>query len=147
MEDKSNAIAPAYIAGLIDGEGCFSIDVQYSKNRKNRYFYLRLRIVLSEKDKDVLFMLQNNFGGNLNFRDISKSKNWRLHNTNNQWEYCLKGHKLISFMRDIEKHLIIKKEVWSKAKKLFLLYEDGYDRNKIDILRKNINGGRKGRNI
>jgi hypothetical protein len=58
MEHRSHQLA--WLAGLIDGERCFSIE--------GRKAYIR--IVLQERDRFVLERVQEIAGGRLNFRPV-----------------------------------------------------------------------------
>ena len=89
-----------YIAGFVDGEGC--IDIQASKGN---YIVPRLRIALAKEGKDVLDLLQNNFGGSLILRK-STNPNW-----SDAYSWEITGYKRVAtFLRNIKNHLIIKKE-------------------------------------
>ena len=89
-----------YIAGFVDGEGC--IDIQHSKGC---YVIPRLRIALSAEGKEVVEILQNNFGGSIYLR-ASKNPNW-----SDAYSWEITGYKRVaSFLRNIVNHLIIKKE-------------------------------------
>lgn len=58
----------AYVAGLIDGEGCLG----FTKSGK----CVTPRITITNTDKDVLNDLKESFGGHIVFRASSKS-NWK----------------------------------------------------------------------
>jgi len=89
-----------YIAGFVDGEGC--IDIQASKGD---YIIPRLRIALAAEGKEVLDILQTNFGGSLFLRK-SKNPNW-----SDAYSWEITGYKRVaSFLRNIVNHLIIKKQ-------------------------------------
>lgn len=102
-----------YIAGLIDGEGCF--DFQVGKSRYTRvddskatYLYLtpRLRIALAEPGAFVLELIRNQCGGNL-WRDPRSRMNpdwqdaiyWQLENA-----------RLRAVLQEVHGHLYLKKE-------------------------------------
>lgn len=63
-----------WLAGLIDGDGYFSI-----KQKK----YLSCEIILDTKDLKTLKQIQNKFGGSIKFRSRSNSIRWRLLNHKN----------------------------------------------------------------
>jgi hypothetical protein len=95
-----------YIAGFFDGEGC--IDFQFYKPGKGNPSYVfvpRVRIGLAACGLEVLQMFHNTFGGSLCKRE-SKNQDWQ---DSYSWE--LTGYRRVcSFLRNIIKHLIIKKE-------------------------------------
>ena len=95
-----------WLAGLIDGEGCFN----FSHNSP------RIRIVLEERDKFVLDYIFQTIGGNILKRTPQKS--WKPHwKTQYEWgitsiDNCLK------FCHWILPSLILKKEVCKKMIKI-----------------------------
>lgn len=97
-----------YIAGFIDGEGCIDLQISSYKGDQYRtgiYIRPRLRICLAAVGKEVLDIMQTNFGGNMSLRK-SKNSNW-----NDSYCWSLDGYKLACpFIRNIKNHLIIKKE-------------------------------------
>lgn len=84
----------AWLAGLIDGEGCISLTPS-------------IRIVLVERDKFVLEkVIEITGAGNLNFRPLNKKNpNW-----NNQ--YCWNLYKkkdVVRVAREVLPYLVLKK--------------------------------------
>ena len=97
MDNKSFII---WLAGFIDGEGCFTIDLRKERNSKLGWTcYPMITIVLQRSDKFVLEEIQKNIGGILRNRD--KQKTWKI-GAKPQilwrvcgWENCLNLAKII----------------------------------------------------
>lgn len=108
-------LAWKYVAGLIDGEGC--IDVQIVNSH---WVTPRVRVCLTASSKDVIDLLQNNYGGQIYLRKTTNPSWFDSYS----WE--LTGYsKVCMFLRNIVNHLIIKKE---QAR--FLLWLEGNLKNK-----------------
>lgn len=87
----------AYLAGLIDGEGCFSVGDNP-----------RLRIVLQSRDKFALERIQEIFGGRLNHRKPQAS--WKP-NCSDQWEWTVqRQEELYALCVALLPYLHIKRE-------------------------------------
>lgn len=97
-------ISIKYLAGLIDGEGCIDWAYGFDKKLNKRYIRPRLRITLTKPGYDVIDLLYNNFGGNIEERTPddprwSPSKTW-----------CVTSTKAVTVLNNIKNSLIIKKE-------------------------------------
>ena len=89
-----------YLAGLFDGEGCLDLSISFQK-----YIRPRARIALAEGSKFILDMIQNTYGGHLYKREVTNDK-WQ-----NSYSWELAGYgQVCKFLREITKHLYIKKE-------------------------------------
>ena len=106
MDNKSFII---WLAGFIDGEGCFTVDLRKEpKSRLGWSCYPMITIVLQRSDKFVLEKIQKVFGGRLSNRNKQKSWKvgakpqilWRVCG----WENCLK------LAKTIQPYLILKSE-------------------------------------
>ena len=86
----------AYIAGLLDGEGCISI----KRSRRTNY---NLYVEIYNTNKDVMLWLQERYIGSIN----SKRKNVN-HKVCYTW--CVACSKAESFLELIIPYLIIKQE-------------------------------------
>jgi hypothetical protein len=97
----------AWAAGLIDGEGCFSVGA--SPTRSSISTRLRLRVVLSElpSNLDALRKLQSMFGGTI--RSRPRQKSWRT-GARDQWEWCLSGDRSVDAAALLSRYLVIKKQ-------------------------------------
>lgn len=87
----------AYLAGFFDGEGYVGISTDYPKWAKGNS-YLRLRVNITQKDKKILEMIKDIYGGTLH-----KGKDG-VH------KWYVDGQKAISFLKDVLPFLILKKE-------------------------------------
>lgn len=96
------------MAGLIDGEGCLDFAVVRPRNYKYRdggYLVPRLRVTLVESCDFLLENMVNNFGGRLEYRELSKK--------NPMWQnavtWVIQGRKILGVLNNIKSHLILKK--------------------------------------
>jgi LAGLIDADG DNA endonuclease family protein len=111
----------AYLAGLIDGEGCLTIAKQIRKNRKSPCY--RCSITMSNTDARLVSIFKLYFGGNYYKRpDKRKEKNWA-----DSWTWHCPDGNAIDFLKSIRKHLIAKH---SQATILieFQAYKSNYER-------------------
>lgn len=93
----------AYLAGLIDAEGCFRVHRLVKKNRPNPTWATLIEI----GNTNSLFFpwLMSRFGGNITFSKVKREK----HRDVGIW-YCMSSQLRI-FINDLIKYLIIKKPV------------------------------------
>ena len=88
----------AYIAGLLDGEGCITASIE-----KNGV--LRFQLSITNTNKNVIEWLAIKVGGKVYTR-TSKNRNWRT-----CYIWSLAGNvRIANFLQVIEKFLIIKKQ-------------------------------------
>ena len=85
----------AYLAGLIDGEGCIVIKKNKSTNRLYNY---SLRLTVQMYHKDVIYAIYCRFGGNIH---ILKNKIWF-------WD--IGGLDAGDLLKELLPYLIVKKE-------------------------------------
>lgn len=99
----TDSIDIKYLAGLIDGEGCFSIQKRTGKQyRRGYYFFPRLFIRIT--DKAICPILKDNFGGYITFSKSKKS------NHKDAYRWTIQGKLLTGLLKDLIPHLIIKKQ-------------------------------------
>jgi hypothetical protein len=147
--NEKDLIQWAWLAGLMDGEGCFMVAA--GKQYKNvKELKPLICIVLSEKDKFVLEEVQAIAGGTIYFRKIN-TNNPRLVNTNDQYQWYISNpKKCVEFSEKIYPFLVLKKETCSKFLKTVDLVQKKVhhtDFDRVDKMRKAINGGRPGRGV
>lgn len=106
-----------YLAGLIDGEGCLYI----AKYCKNGSYTPRLDIGMSNKAKDVLYMLKDRFGGSVNICRPPTDK-W-----DGAMKWSIQGKKCCYILMNCRDSFIIKRD---QADLLLQLQDmiDGLDR-------------------
>ena len=92
-------LTAAYVAGLIDGEGCLWV-----QNKKNRWFTPRCDMGMSEKAKPVLEKLHRQFGGSLNLHRKA-TKKWEA-----AWRWAVSGKACLAMLKEIAPHLVLKGE-------------------------------------
>jgi len=89
----------SYLAGLVDGEGCF-----YLANSRNGHgiYHRQPRIIVSNTNKDVMDWLKDNFGG---YVTTTYKKNPK-HKTMYQW--IVVGQRALMLANWLKPLLIIK---------------------------------------
>lgn len=95
-----------YMAGLIDGEGCFDFQCHVDKRNKVERLYIvpRLRIGMTEVSKDLLETIHANYNGNLTLM-VNDNPNW-----GNKLTWQVQGKMMRPLLQNIVNHLILKKE-------------------------------------
>lgn len=62
LKDYSNKLAPWFVTGFTDAEGCFGMYIYKNTKYKTNWFAsLVFQISLHEKDRDLLEQIQNSF--------------------------------------------------------------------------------------
>lgn len=95
----SDQLTAAYVAGLIDGEGCLWV-----QNKADRWFTPRCDMGMSEKAKPVLEMLTRQFGGSLT-QVRKRSEKWEA-----AWRWAISGKKCLAMLEKVSPHLVLKAE-------------------------------------
>jgi len=88
----------AYIAGIMDGEGCFNM----IKNPKRNSIH-SARIMVVNTEMSMLSFLKDRYGG---FVIESKSKMQKRY----RWMWVLSNSNIDKFLHDILPYLVVKKE-------------------------------------
>ena len=88
----------AYVAGLIDGEGCIGIQ---SSNKGSQY-YVEITIGMAEKAKALLLQIKEHFGGTVTHHR-RQTKRWA-----NAWKWRIGGDAALSFLEMIAPYLTLK---------------------------------------
>ena len=97
-----NKIEKAYIAGLIDGEGCIFLGRRFDKrNGRNRMYY-KLEVILVMSNPNAIIFVKERYGGALDKQKngVNKSLYWRLN---------IASIKALNLLKDILPYLRIKK--------------------------------------
>lgn len=98
---KSYQMNNAYVAGLIDGEGCIYLAV---KQGKKKYYSARVDVGMTHKALSILEGLQNMYQGRLRlFRP--QTEKWEA-----AYSWSVFGQEAVAFLRMIHPFLILKKE-------------------------------------
>src|ERR1035437_3226440 len=114
---QEDLIQWAWLAGLIDGDGCFSVTTTGKTPTGNprKSFTSKIRVVLTEKDKFVLDKIQSFAGGTISIRRLSQYDNYHLKNTNDQYEWRISGQENCKNMAEtLLPFLVLKKQTCSK---------------------------------
>lgn len=97
-------ISVKYLAGLVDGEACIDWAYQFDKKYNKRYIRPRLRITQSVPGYEIIDLLYNNFGGNIETR-TPDNPNWQQSKT-----WTVVGNRAVMVLNNIKNSLIVKKE-------------------------------------
>jgi len=95
------AVDLAYIAGIIDGEGCIAIDRFTNKELPDYCYRLKLRV--TNTNRWLIEQLRFSFGGNIK---IIKPRNDKAKEA---WEWYLAGESAVSCLKFVLPYLHIKK--------------------------------------
>lgn len=91
----------AYVAGIVDGEGCIDI---HGRNRPgHKYSHMSLRVTVVSTDQWLCQMLKFRFSGNVRERTVDKTHRLPL------WDWCLEGKRAKDFLELILPYLHLKK--------------------------------------
>lgn len=99
----------SYVAGIIDGEGCFY--VAYSTN-KDGYTQRQAQIIVTNTSVSLMEWLKANFDGTISLSNHSNPK----HKQSYRW--ILTGKKAISLAEEIRPLLIVKNNEVDKLYKM-----------------------------
>lgn len=101
---KLSPTQAAYLAGLVDGEGCIAIHRQ--KHRKTRSgLYYRTDVTVSNTNQDVLVWAKKVTGlGSIRGRQL------KMRNSKFSWRWSVSGNGAVLLVRLISPYLIIKRE-------------------------------------
>lgn len=95
-------ISPAYLSGLIAGDGWVEVAIAKRKVNKDNTISFRnqlsIEIKLNIKDAEVLEKIQQDYGGNLYYRTHDNCFRWRLNLGKNNTKAKLIVSKLLSYM-------------------------------------------------
>lgn len=92
----------AYLAGILDGEGCIHIS-KYKGDERHKTLRYTLNVQISMVDKSPLMLAQFAFGGYLRLR-IRENTKWKP-----IWEWGLKSNKAVECLKDLLPYLRTKK--------------------------------------
>lgn len=94
----------SYLAGIIDGEGSISIEIQSQSIRHNRKCdYYSLRLIVTNTSLTLLNWIVFNFGGTLRKRKLYASNHKQCYT----WSLC--SHNAANLLKACEIYMIIKK--------------------------------------
>jgi hypothetical protein len=115
----------AYLAGLIDGEGCITA----FKNKGRRNINPALRIQMTQRAPIDLF--SEYFGGNVNTH-IPKNPNYKI-----SYSYWATGKKSNEILKSISPYMKVKKSQAEMAMEIFnlkSLYKKAVNRDRLENL-------------
>ena len=93
----------SYLAGIIDGEGSISIEIQSQSVRHNRKCdYYSLRLLVINTNLPLLNWIQSNFGGTIRPRKI-------IVNRRQCYTWNLFSHNAAEVLKSCEPYMIVKK--------------------------------------
>ena len=94
----------AYIAGIIDGEGCVTITRRKIRRLKTNNWYYEPQVVTSNTNKELLYFCVKHYGGWI--AKLRKCK--RKHSVAYQWKVT--GDKMRCLLNSINPYLIVKRK-------------------------------------
>lgn len=100
----------AYVAGILDGEGCLTVGL----NKAKKTYDARVYVGMTEKAIGVLQRLHNQYGGSLR-KSREATEEWGA-----AWMWCLCGKEAAAMLRDAAPHLVLK----DRQARLLLELED-----------------------
>jgi hypothetical protein len=114
-----NKLTAAYVAGYLDGEGCFSIwyKKRESIRKKGRIFECVIRVGCT--DKPIIDWLQSSFGGSTS----TMSKPGVGFHRSQAWQWALRSKPV---MRDFIKHVLPYLRVKKREAQIMLEYLDTF---------------------
>jgi hypothetical protein len=95
-----SAIDVAYMAGLIDGEGCIHI----SRDNKNGHVYYTLILTIANSDPRMLLWIEERFGGKVVPKTRCKSNRLQA------WAWSVVSREAETVLRLITTYLVSKKD-------------------------------------
>lgn len=103
---KLSSLEKAYIAGLLDGEGCiniYRINTDYTKGKEKRLYpkYI-LSVTIYNSHFETIKWLHDTLGGYLQTR-TSKNEKWRV---NYAWRIC--ANVAMAFLKEVKPYMRIK---------------------------------------
>jgi hypothetical protein len=116
----------AYLAGIIDGEGCISLRCRIIDDLSPKW---DIRVYVVSTDKILIDWLQSNFGGLTYSRNSKKNPHWK---TKHEW--IISKKQIVPVMHAILPHLVIKKEHCELAIK----FRDTFDRKTSRLIPKDL---------
>ena len=94
----------AYIAGLIDGEGCIAITRRKVKRLKTGYWYYEPQVIVANTDKKMIDFLVDYYSGYV----VIGQKQKEHHKQSYHWK--MTGDNMRQLLRDVSPYLILKKK-------------------------------------
>ncbi len=91
----------AYVAGIVDGEGCIGLYLHQSKKR--RPFYV-LQVTVANTNEWLIQWLKFSFGGSVHLRICDEPTNCRP-----QWYWIIAAKKALEFLMLVSPYLRLKK--------------------------------------
>jgi hypothetical protein len=111
-----------YLAGIIDGEGCFNIG-------KCRTSYIP-RILVVNTNKKLIKWLKRNFGGDINYSTVKNKINWKGRYT---WRICHKkalklADRIYNYLQVKDKQALVFR-TWLAIQDVFKKFDrkEGYE--------------------
>lgn len=94
----------AYIAGLIDGEGCIAITKRKIKRLETDYWYYEPQVIICNTDKRMIDFLVDYYSGYI----VTGKKQKDHHKERYYWK--MTGDNMRQLLRNVSPYLILKKK-------------------------------------
>jgi len=102
--NRKELIKYSYLAGIIDGEGHFCLSESKVVSKKGTFIRAYPKIIVGNKDKDLILWLKKEFGGYFNQNNsIYKGEKYILYN------WIITNEGAINIIKKIKNFLIVKK--------------------------------------
>ena len=105
MEDENMTLA--YVAGVLDGDGSFSIIKKIENALRSPLYYPVIQ--LANASKELVEMFQEKFGGSFFTRKARELKDGGKRKPSHQWK-LEKSNSCLPFLEKIIPHLVVKQE-------------------------------------
>jgi len=93
----------AYLAGILDGEGCIALNKQRTKRNGKVYSYYTLFVTVGNTDYSLIKWLSDTFGGKY-------YPSTRKENRRQVWTWCVASQKAEDMLNHVRKYMIVKKD-------------------------------------
>jgi hypothetical protein len=97
-------VEKAYLAGIIDGEGCIGIGRRRGATKKGRALYISPTLQVSNTKQELLTWLADRYGGGVYFCRDKREKR-KPH-----WVWIVAGQRALRAIRDARPYLLLKTE-------------------------------------
>lgn len=104
---ENGDLVKAYIAGLVDGEGCIFIGKHFDKRRGRCKEYFRLEVIFAMKNRRPLDYIKTFYGGTLNTK-VHGGQN--IYRERRYWRLTYCSINAMNLLKDVLPYLILKRD-------------------------------------
>lgn len=106
MKIEYDDLKKAYIAGLVDGEGCIHIQKRYDTRRGRCRNYYKLDVIISMKNRSGIDYVRSVYGGTLT-TVVHGGQN--IYKNRRYWRLVIGSTNALKMLRELYPYLIVKK--------------------------------------